>query len=68
LFKKFIKNPDKYKGAIDCFVKTLKIEGPLAFYNGFIANFCRVGTWNIICFLTLEQCQLYAKQHFNNKK
>ncbi|EMS66408.1 hypothetical protein TRIUR3_34208 [Triticum urartu] len=29
--------------------------GLAAFYKGFIANFCRVGSWNVIMFLTLEQ-------------
>lgn len=55
--------PDKYKGVVDCFVKILKIEGPMAFYNGFYANFWRVGTWNIFMFLTLEQCQIYVREH-----
>ncbi|XP_078444971.1 mitochondrial uncoupling protein 1-like [Wolffia australiana] len=44
-----------YKSTIDCFVKTLKNDGPLAFYKGFIPNFGRLGSWNVIMFLTLEQ-------------
>lgn len=44
-----------YKGVMDCVVKTMKIEGPLAFYNGFTANFMRIGTFNIACFIVLEQ-------------
>ncbi|KAI3776208.1 hypothetical protein L1987_45980 [Smallanthus sonchifolius] len=44
-----------YKGTIDCFVKTLKNDGPFAFYKGFIPNFGRLGSWNVIMFLTLEQ-------------
>ncbi|KAM5552149.1 mitochondrial uncoupling protein 1-like, partial [Rosa sericea] len=41
-----------YKNRIDCFVKTLKNDGPLAFYKGFIPNFGRLGSWNVIqsCF------------------
>ena len=27
----------------------------MAFYNGFTANFMRIGTWNIVMFVTLEQ-------------
>ncbi|CAN6242344.1 unnamed protein product [Urochloa humidicola] len=44
-----------YRSTIDCFAKTLKNDGPGAFYKGFIANFCRIGSWNVIMFLTLEQ-------------
>uniref|UniRef100_A0A0E0N8D1 Uncoupling protein n=1 Tax=Oryza rufipogon TaxID=4529 RepID=A0A0E0N8D1_ORYRU len=44
-----------YKSTLDCFAKTLKNDGLPAFYKGFIANFCRIGSWNVIMFLTLEQ-------------
>ncbi|KAH7672883.1 solute carrier family 25 (mitochondrial uncoupling protein) member 8/9 protein [Dioscorea alata] len=44
-----------YKNTLDCFVKTFKNDGPLAFYKGFIPNFGRLGSWNVIMFLTLEQ-------------
>ncbi|KAL2898815.1 Mitochondrial uncoupling protein 2, partial [Bienertia sinuspersici] len=44
-----------YKSTIDCFIKTLKTEGPLAFYKGFLPNFVRLGSWNVVMFLTLEQ-------------
>lgn len=44
-----------YTGVIDCVTKTVKQEGPMAFYNGFTANFMRIGTWNIVMFVTLEQ-------------
>ncbi|KAF7816055.1 mitochondrial uncoupling protein 2 [Senna tora] len=44
-----------YKNTIDCFLKTLFNEGFLAFYKGFLPNFARVGAWNVVMFLTLEQ-------------
>lgn len=44
-----------YKSTFDCFVKTMKNDGPLAFYKGFVPNFGRLGSWNVIMFLTLEQ-------------
>ncbi|CAN1142401.1 Mitochondrial uncoupling protein 1 [Linum perenne] len=50
-----------YKSTIDCFVKTLKNDGPLAFYKGFIPNFGRLGSWNVIMFLTLEQAKKFVK-------
>ncbi|ONM19199.1 Mitochondrial uncoupling protein 2 [Zea mays] len=48
-----------YKSTLDCFAKTLKNDGPCAFYKGFIANFCRIGSWNVIMFLTLEQVRRF---------
>ena len=32
----------------------LKNEGPLAFYKGFTTNFLRIGSWNVVMFVTLE--------------
>ena len=52
-----------YTGFLDCVFKTLKNEGPLAFYNGFTANFMRIGTWNIVMFITLEQVKGYMFPH-----
>ncbi|CAL9055130.1 mitochondrial uncoupling protein 2-like isoform X1 [Musa acuminata AAA Group] len=48
-----------YKSTLDCFIKTLKNEGPLALYKGFIPNFVRLGSWNVIMFLTLEQVKMF---------
>mmetsp|Transcript_11234 Transcript_11234/g.41128 ORF Transcript_11234/g.41128 Transcript_11234/m.41128 type:complete len:306 (+) Transcript_11234:81-998(+) len=45
----------KYKGTLDCFIKTATQDGILAFYKGFLPNFGRLGSWNVIMFLTLEQ-------------
>jgi len=50
---------------LDCIVKTTRVEGPLAFYGGFVANFTRVGTWNIACFLTLEEAQKQARKRIH---
>ena len=30
-------------------------EGPLAFYKGFTANFMRLGSWNVVMFVSLER-------------
>ncbi|KAL6653236.1 hypothetical protein ACP70R_012161 [Stipagrostis hirtigluma subsp. patula] len=46
-----------YRNTFDCFAKTLKHDGVGAFYRGFIANFCRIGSWNVIMFLMLEQLE-----------
>ncbi|GER25678.1 mitochondrial uncoupling protein [Striga asiatica] len=49
-----------YRGTIDCFFKTLKTEGLVAFYKGFLPNFGRLGSWNVIMFLTLEQVKIFS--------
>ncbi|KAJ0083451.1 hypothetical protein Patl1_31173 [Pistacia atlantica] len=54
-----------YKNTLDCFIKTLKNEGISAFYKGFLPNFGRLGSWNAIMFLTLEQVRLQIVIHFS---
>ncbi|XP_039601204.1 kidney mitochondrial carrier protein 1 [Polypterus senegalus] len=44
-----------YKGTMDCFVQTWKMEGFFALYKGFLPNWLRLGPWNIIFFVTYEQ-------------
>ncbi|KAL3829099.1 hypothetical protein ACJIZ3_017901 [Penstemon smallii] len=44
-----------YKGTLDCCFKMLKTEGLFAFYKGFFPNFGRLGSWNVLMFLTFEQ-------------
>lgn len=39
-------------------MESIGLQGPLAFYKGFIPNFGRLGSWNVIMFLTLEQVQV----------
>ena len=56
-----------YKGTIDCFVKTFTNEGIFAFYRGFIPNFTRLGSWNVIMFLTLEQIKAAIKPQFERQ-
>jgi len=44
-----------YRGAWDCAVKTVRAEGPLALYKGFVPTVTRQGPFAIILFLSLEQ-------------
>lgn len=53
----------QYKNAIHCLTTVIKNEGPMALYKGFWPNFARIGTWNIVMFLTREQL---TKRLFNN--
>jgi hypothetical protein len=45
----------QYSGVLDCFVKSFRSGGILTFYNGFLPNFARLGSWNCAMFLTVEQ-------------
>ena len=46
----------------DCFRKTFVNEGALAFYKGFVPNFARLGSWNVVMFMSLEQVKrLYVQ-------
>ncbi|CAA7403715.1 unnamed protein product [Spirodela intermedia] len=44
-----------YAGAIDCALKTVRAEGPMALYKGFIPTVSRQGPFTIVLFVTLEQ-------------
>ena len=47
--------PGKFKGPVDVMLTTFRNEGPTAFYKGFGANVARLGSFNMILWLTLEQ-------------
>jgi solute carrier family 25 uncoupling protein 8/9 len=53
-----------YNGAIECFVRTMRTEGPRAFYQGVTPAFFRLTGWSIVMFLSLEQLQAaYRRSH-----
>ncbi|XP_042287747.1 mitochondrial uncoupling protein 2-like [Thunnus maccoyii] len=45
----------QYNSAINCALNMLRHEGPTAFYKGFMPSFLRLGSWNIVMFVTYEQ-------------
>uniref|UniRef100_A0A3B4ZKV8 Dicarboxylate carrier UCP2 n=1 Tax=Stegastes partitus TaxID=144197 RepID=A0A3B4ZKV8_9TELE len=47
--------PGQYSGAINCTLTMLIKEGPTAFYKGFMPSFLRLGSWNIVMFVSYEQ-------------
>ncbi|KAJ3590477.1 hypothetical protein NHX12_008428 [Muraenolepis orangiensis] len=47
--------PGLYSGAINCTATMLMKEGPKAFYKGFVPSFLRLGSWNIVMFVSYEQ-------------
>ncbi|KAH6822616.1 uncoupling protein 5 [Perilla frutescens var. hirtella] len=50
-----------YSGAVDCAVKTIKAEGPMALYKGFIPTISRQGPFTVVLFVTLEQVRKLLK-------
>ena len=58
---------EAYKNVLDCFVKILTNEGPLAFYKGFAPNVLRIGTWNMFMFFAYEGIKKAYKRNFIDK-
>ncbi|KAG8592683.1 hypothetical protein GDO81_000586 [Engystomops pustulosus] len=47
--------PGQYKSAINCAWTMITKEGPTAFYKGFVPSFLRLGSWNVVMFVSYEQ-------------
>ncbi|XP_067347532.1 dicarboxylate carrier UCP2-like isoform X2 [Channa argus] len=47
--------PGQYSSVLDCAAAMMNKEGPLAFYKGFMPSFLRLGSWNVVMFVTYEQ-------------
>ncbi|KAK6923334.1 Mitochondrial substrate/solute carrier [Dillenia turbinata] len=50
-----------YAGALDCAIKTVRSEGPMALYKGFIPTISRQGPFTVVLFVTLEQVRKLLK-------
>ena len=50
-----------YAGALDCALKTVRAEGPMALYKGFIPTISRQGPFTVVLFVTLEQVRKLLK-------
>ncbi|GAU23337.1 hypothetical protein TSUD_237910 [Trifolium subterraneum] len=50
-----------YAGALDCAMKTVRAEGPMALYKGFIPTISRQGPFTVVLFVTLEQVRKVLK-------
>lgn len=53
--------PPPYSGALDCAMKTIRAEGPMALYKGFIPTISRQGPFTVVLFVTLEQVRKLLK-------
>ncbi|XP_036407676.1 mitochondrial brown fat uncoupling protein 1 [Megalops cyprinoides] len=47
--------PGQYTSAVNCAWTMLTKEGPTAFYKGFVPSFLRLGSWNVVMFVSFEQ-------------
>ncbi|KAJ6664805.1 hypothetical protein lerEdw1_005777 [Lerista edwardsae] len=47
--------PGQYKNALNCTLTMVMKEGPTAFYKGFMPSFLRLGSWNVVMFVSFEQ-------------
>eukprot|EP00062_Callorhinchus_milii_P006951 gi/632948030/ref/XP_007889369.1/ PREDICTED: mitochondrial uncoupling protein 2-like isoform X2 [Callorhinchus milii] len=47
--------PGQYRSALNCAFTMFTKEGPTAFYKGFMPSFLRLGSWNVVMFVTYEQ-------------
>ncbi|XP_027362091.1 mitochondrial uncoupling protein 5 [Abrus precatorius] len=50
-----------YAGALDCAMKTVRAEGPMALYKGFVPTISRQGPFTVVLFVTLEQVRKLLK-------
>uniref|UniRef100_A0A3P9LM56 Dicarboxylate carrier UCP2 n=1 Tax=Oryzias latipes TaxID=8090 RepID=A0A3P9LM56_ORYLA len=47
--------PGEYGSVLNCATVMMTKEGPFAFYKGFMPSFLRLGSWNVVMFVTYEQ-------------
>uniref|UniRef100_A0AAZ3P1D4 Dicarboxylate carrier UCP2 n=1 Tax=Oncorhynchus tshawytscha TaxID=74940 RepID=A0AAZ3P1D4_ONCTS len=62
--------PGQYKSAINCAWTMATKEGPTAFYKGFVPSFLRLGSWNVVMFVSFEQLKrvmMVGKQKMEDK-
>ncbi|KAM0952555.1 putative mitochondrial carrier protein [Dioscorea sansibarensis] len=50
-----------YAGALDCALKTVRAEGVMALYKGFVPTVSRQGPFTVVLFVTLEQVKRLLK-------
>jgi len=58
--------PGVYNGALHCAMKMFKEGGVMAFYKGFVPNYMRLGSWNILTFVLFEQLKRGITHMSNN--
>lgn len=54
------RNTELYRSMLDCLCKTVRTEGLLGLYKGFVPNWVRIGPHTTITFLIFEQLRMVA--------
>ncbi|XP_074015889.1 putative mitochondrial transporter UCP3 isoform X1 [Numenius arquata] len=49
--------PGQYRNALSCLLALLMQDGIAGFYKGFVPSFLRLGSWNVVMFISYEQLQ-----------
>ncbi|NXN69341.1 UCP3 protein, partial [Himantopus himantopus] len=52
--------PGQYRNALSCLLALLMQDGIAGFYKGFVPSFLRLGSWNVVMFISYEQLQRAA--------
>jgi solute carrier family 25, member 34/35 len=55
-----------YKNVLDCFVKTLRVEGFWALYKGFSANYMRIAPHTMLNLVIWEQLKKWKDLYYEN--
>ncbi|XP_041893863.1 mitochondrial uncoupling protein 3 isoform X2 [Corvus kubaryi] len=50
-------SPGQYRNALSCLLALLMQDGPAGLYKGFVPSFLRLGSWNVVMFVSYEQLQ-----------
>ncbi|NXC90928.1 UCP3 protein, partial [Cercotrichas coryphoeus] len=50
-------SPGQYRSALSCLLALLVQDGPAGLYKGFVPSFLRLGSWNVVMFVSYEQLQ-----------
>ena len=53
-----------WQGLLSFCLDMAKNEGVASFYKGFIPNFARIGSFNIVLWLSYERIRLYTEHMF----
>ncbi|XP_075348164.1 dicarboxylate carrier UCP2-like isoform X2 [Mycteria americana] len=52
--------PGQYRNVLSCLLALLMQDGLAGFYKGFVPSFLRLGSWNVVMFISYEQLQRVA--------
>ncbi|XP_074391606.1 putative mitochondrial transporter UCP3 [Zonotrichia albicollis] len=50
-------SPGQYRNALSCLLALLMQDGPAGLYKGFVPSLLRLGSWNVVMFVSYERLQ-----------